>query len=152
MNPTPLEQLLLLEQSGELSDNQRRALDTVLAASEPARRLRAELRGLAAALPAPPAGPSPDTVAILAARLAAHKPPVLLARPLWKSALAAAAALALLLGVRAFQSRPASLAPAPSLAALEEVEEWADPLEDDFAELERLLLAIAIDPLEFIEM
>ena len=57
MNATPLEQLLLLEQSGELSAQQRLRLDAELAASAEARRLRAELRGLAAAVPPPPAGP-----------------------------------------------------------------------------------------------
>ena len=59
MNATPLEQLLLLEQSGELSAKQRLRLDAELAASAEARRLRAELRGLAAAVPPPPAGPVP---------------------------------------------------------------------------------------------
>ena len=43
MNPQQLEQLLLLESSGELSPSQRRALDAELAASAEARRMASRL-------------------------------------------------------------------------------------------------------------
>ena len=143
MNATPLEQLLLLEQSGELSAKQRLRLDAELAASAEARRLRAELRGLAAAVPPPPAGPV-AAVARIDARLRRTTAPVAAFRPAWKSALAAAAALALLFGVRAFRN-PAPAVPAdPVLAAAEEAV-WTDPLEEEFTELESLLLAISSD-------
>ena len=143
MNATPLEQLLLLEQSGELSAKQRLRLDAELAASAEARRLRAELRGLAAAVPPPPAGPV-AAVARIDARLRRTTAPVAAFRPAWKSALAAAAALALLFGVRAFRS-PDPAGPAdPVLAAAEEAV-WTDPLEEEFTELESLLLAISSD-------
>ena len=143
MNATPLEQLLLLEQSGELSAQQRLRLDAELAASAEARRLRAELRGLAAAVPPPPAGPV-AAAARIDARLLRTPAPVAAFRPAWKSALAAAAALALLFGVRAFRS-PDPAGPAdPVLAAAEEAV-WTDPLEEEFTELESLLLAISSD-------
>ena len=146
MNVPPLEQLLLLEQSGELSAKQRLRLDAELAASAEARRLRAELRGLAAAVPPPPAGPV-AAAARIDARLRRTPKPAAAFRPAWKSALAAAAALALLFGVRAFRS-PESAVPEDSvLAAAEAAEEtvWTDPLDEEFTELESLLLAISSD-------
>ena len=144
MNATPLEQLLLLEQSGELSAKQRLRLDAELAASAEARRLRAELRGLAAAVPPPPAGPA-AAAARIDARLRRTPAPAAAFRPAWKSALAAAAALALLLGVRAFRS-PDPAGPAdPVLAAAAEEAVWIDPLEEEFTELESLLTTISSD-------
>ena len=147
MNPNQLEQLLLLEQSGELSAKQRHTLDAELAASAEARRLRAELRDLAAAVPPPPAGPV-AAAARIDARLRRTPQSAAAFRPAWKSALAAAAALALLFGVRAFRS-PAPAVPAdPVLAAAASAAEeavWTDPLDADFTELENLLLAISSD-------
>ena len=146
MNATPLEQLLLLEQSGELSAQQRLRLDAELAASAEARRLRAELRGLAAAVPPPPAGPV-AAVARIDARLRRTTAPVAAFRPAWKSALAAAAALALLFGVRAFRSPEPAVPEDSVLAAAEAAEEavWTDPLDEEFTELENLLFAISSD-------
>ena len=147
MNPHRLEQLLLLEQSGELSPRRRRALDARLAASAEARQLRAELRALAAAAPPPAASPAPDAAARIAARLARSPAPPSAFAPAWKSALAAAAALALLLGVRAFRPAPATPPAAVTAAASSaaEDEDWTDPLDADFTELESLLLAISTD-------
>ena len=148
MNAKPLEQLLLLEQSGELSPKQRRQLDAELAASEMARRLRDQLRGLAAAIPPVAVSPAPDVAARIDAQLHQASKPLISLLPAWKSALAAAAALALLLGVRAFRS-PAPAIPAdPVLAAGANAAEeavWIDPLDADFNELESLLLAISSD-------
>ena len=140
MNSNQLEQLLLLESSGELSPSQRRALDAELAASPEARRFRDQLRALAAAAPAPAAGPAPDAAARIAARLAPR-----LRMVVWKPLLATAAALALLLSVYTFRPDPAS-APIET-AAVETAadEEWTDPLDADFTELEELLYAIAAD-------
>ena len=152
MNPAQLEQLLLLEQSGELSPKQRRLLDAELAASPAARQARAALRGLANALPAPAASPAPDAAARIAARLAQTPKPAF--APAWKSALAAAAALALLLGVRSYHGAPFTPAPAATteIAAAAEVE-WTDPLDAEFTELETLLLAISTtDVLEITEL
>ena len=70
MTPAQLEPLLLLEQSGELTDTQRRTLDAALAADPAARRLRDELRGLARALP-----PAPDPAPGAAAQIAATMRP-----------------------------------------------------------------------------
>ena len=145
MNAAKLEQLLLLEQSGELAPKQRRALDAELAASAEARRLRAELRGLAAAVPPPPAGPV-AAAARIDARLRRTPKSAAAFRLAWKSALAAAAALALLFGVRAFHAGKASVSPEPArAAATAEEDEWTDPLDAEFTELENLLLAISSD-------
>lgn len=143
MNPKQLEQFLLLEQSGELSPRQRRALDAGLAAAHAARRFRDQLRTLAAAVPAPAAGPAPGAAVRIAARLQA--PPVSAFRPAWKPALAAAAALALFIGVRAFRPAPVSIpaAETAAVATAAEEEEWTDPLDADFTELESLLAAIS---------
>ena len=146
MNPHELERLLLLEQSGELAPRQRRALAAKLAASETARRFRDQLRKLAAAVPPPAAQPAPDAAARIAAHLRPPRPAAWIFRPVWKPALAAAAALALFLGVRAF--RPAPVA-APIETAANAIasadEDWTDPLDAEFTELENLLLAISTD-------
>ena len=146
MNPHELERLLLLEASGELSPRQRRALDAELAASETARRLRDRLRAWTAAVPPPAAAPAPDAAARIAARLRPPRPAAWIFRPVWKPALAAAAALALFLGVRAF--RPAPVAAPIETAANATAnadEDWTDPLDAEFTELENLLLAISTD-------
>ena len=141
MNPQQLEQLLLLESSGELSPRQRRALDAALAAAPEARRFRDQLRALSAAVPPPAAPPASDAAARIAARLAAR--PQTFA---WKPLLATAAALALLLGVYTLRPGPAA-APVETaaVAAATEEEEWIDPLDAEFTELESLLAAISTD-------
>jgi hypothetical protein len=147
MNAKQLERLLLLEQSGELSPKQRHQLDAELATSTEARRLRTEIRGLAATIP-PPATPLvPDAARRIAARLDQASKPTLAFQPMWKPILAAAAALALLLGVRTFRDGDPALpieSAAVSVPAPEE-EEWTDPLESEFTELESLLAAISSD-------
>ncbi len=156
MNPTTTEQLLLLEQSGELTAPQRRALDAELAANPAARELRDQLRGLATILPRPDAGPAPDAAAKIAARLAQARPktPAPLFRPAWKPALAAAAALALLLGIQTYRGGNTPVSPESALAQLEAAEddEWTDPLEEEFAELESLILAISDNPFDYLEL
>lgn len=153
MNPAQTEQLLLLEQSGELSEPQRRALDTELAANPDARRLRAELRDLARAIPPAP-GPAPDTAARIAARLETAALPHPAFHLAWKPALAAAAALALLLGIQTFRHAPpdaTEFARSDAPAAAED--DWTDPLADEFTELENLLTALASeDPFDFVEL
>ena len=146
MNPHELERLLLLEQSGELAPRQRRALDAELAASETARRLRNQLRVLATAAPEPAAAPAPDAAARIAARLHPPRPAAWVFRPVWKPALAAAAALALFLGVRAFRPAPVAAPIETAANATANVDEdWTDPLDAEFTELENLLLAISTD-------
>ena len=149
MNPHELERLLLLEQSGELAPRQRRALDAELAANSAARRFRDQLRALAAAMPPPAAGPAPDAAARIAVRLRKSHKPAFAIQPAWKPALAAAAALALFVGVRTFQSGRPGLAAdstaAAVAAAIAEEEDWTDPLDAEFTELESLLLAISSD-------
>lgn len=146
MNPNQLERLLLLEQSGELTAKQRRALEAELAASSAARRFRDQLRALAGAVPPPAAGPAPDAAARIAARLRHDRQSFLVFRPVWKPALAAAAALALFVGVRTFRPAPAA-APAETAAVATAAEEadWTDPLDADFTELESLLAAMSTD-------
>ena len=147
MNPAQLEQLLLLESSGELSPAQRRALDAELAANPAARRFRDQLRALAGAAPAPAAGPAPDAAARIAARLRKNHNPASAFQPAWKPALAAAAALALFVGVRSFQRPASTSAPAETaaIATAAEEEDWTDPLDAEFTELESLLAAISTD-------
>jgi anti-sigma factor RsiW len=146
MNSNELEQLLLLEQSGELSSKQRRQLEAELAVSAEARRLRAEVRRLAAAIPASAAQPAPSATAIIAARLRQAPKPALAFQPIWKPVVAAAAALALLLGVHTFHGgKAADPTESAAVAAASEEEDWTDPLEADFTELESLLAAISSD-------
>ena len=145
MNTQKLEQLLLLEQSGELSPKQRRQLDIELAASAEARALRNGLRGLAAAIPAPAVQPGPDAAARIDARLQQTPKPSFAFLPAWKPALAAAA-LALFFGVHSFRANHAQ-APAESaaVAAAAEEEEWIDPLDAEFTELENLIDTMSSD-------
>ena len=147
MNPHELERLLLLESSGELTPRQRRALDAALAAAPEARRFGDQLRARAGAVPPPAADPAPGAAARIAARLQAKPKSAFAFQPAWKPALAAAAALALFVGVRSFQ-RPAA-APAPAataaVAAAAEEADWSDPLDADFTELESLLAAMTTD-------
>ena len=143
MNPMQLERLLLLEQSGELAPKQRRELEAELAGSAEARQQRDDLRRLAAALPAPAAQPVPGTATKIAARLRQPARPAFNLLPAWKPALAAAAALALILGVRAYRAAPGTAEPAPAVAAAAAAEEeWTDPLETEFIALEELLAAL----------
>ena len=147
MNPNQLERLLLLEQPGELTAKQRRALEAELAASSAARRFRDQLRALAGAVPPPAAGPAPDAAARIAARLRHDRQSFLVFRPVWKPALAAAAALALFVGVRSFQRPASTSAPAETaaIATAAEEEDWTDPLDAEFTELESLLAAMSTD-------
>ena len=153
MNARKLDQLLLLEQSGELSPKRRRQLEAELAASAEARRRREQLRTLAAAVAPERTQPAPDAAARIAARLRQAPKPSFALRPSWKPALAAAAALALLFGVRTFHaSRPAVVATA-AVSATGEEEEWTDPLDADFTELESLIATISsCDSLEITEL
>ena len=147
MNATPLEQLLLLEQSGELSAQQRLRLDAELAASAEARRRREQLRTLAAAVAPARTQPALDAAARIAARLQAKPKPAFAFQPAWKPAIAAAAALALFVGVRAFRptSGPAPVAKTAAVETATAEEDWTDPLDADFTELESLLAAMATD-------
>jgi len=145
-----LEQLLLLEQSGELSADQKQQLDTQLAASPEARQQREVLIALAGAIPPVEAEPAPDAAARIAARLqqtpAGAPVPRSLFRPVWKPALAAAAALTLLLGVRAI--RPTTVSETSVAEVTVETDEfWADPFEADFAELDSLIAEAESDDL-----
>lgn len=145
MNAKELERLLLLEQSGELSLKQRQRLDAELAASAEARRLQGQLRGWSAAIPAPAFPPAPDAAQRIAARLRKAPRPAFTWLPAGKPALAAAAALALLLGVRAYQGRTPAPSDLVAVTAPVEVVEWIDPLETEFTELESLLTTISSD-------
>ena len=145
MKPEKLEQWLLLEQTGELTPRQKLQLDAELAASEAARRLRDQLHAIANALPVPTAQPAPGAAARIAARLRPAARPAFTFVAAWKPALAFAAALAFIVGIRTFQS-PRPTAPAETAAvtaAAAEEEDWSDPLDSEFTELESLLASIA---------
>lgn len=145
MNTKTIERLLLLEQTGELAPKQRRQLDAELATSPAARQLQKRLRTLSAAAVTPAATPAPEAAARIVARLQQKPKPAFVLLPAWKPALAAAAALALLVGVRtAHYSRPGPVVEAVAVATIE-TEEWTDPFDAEFTELESLLLAISSD-------
>ena len=144
MKPEQLEQWLLLEQSGELTPQQKLRLDAELAASEAARRLRDQLRTIAGAVSAPAVQPAANSAARIAARLRPAARPAFTFVAAWKPALAFAAALALIVGVRTFQApRPAGTVETAAVTTAAEEEEWSDPLDSEFTELESLLASIA---------
>ena len=147
MNPNQLELLLLLEQSGELSPQQRRELDAELGASAEARCQRAQLRSFAAAIPTSPAQPAPGTAQLIHARLQSQQKPSTAFHPAWKSALTAAAALALLIGVHAYRGKTNPIPSEPTVASstVVEEEEWTDPLDSEFTELENLISTFSTD-------
>ena len=147
MKPIPLEQLLLLEQSGELSPEQQHQLDTELAASPEARQQREALRFIAGAIPPVEAEPAPDAAARIAARLQAAPTPSRrsLFHPVWKPALAAAAALAILFGVRTWRTPDTGSIETAQIELTEEEEAWLSPFEADFMEIENLLAAMDSD-------
>lgn len=147
MNPNQLERLLLLEQSGELSPRQRRELNAELDASAEARRQRGRIRDFASAIPPSTAQPSPGTVQRIHARLQSRPTPSAGFHPAWKSALATAAALALLIGVHAYrlQTRPVPSNPSVASGTATVEEEWTDPLDSEFTELESLIATFSTD-------
>ncbi|MGD9781888.1 MAG: anti-sigma factor [Kiritimatiellia bacterium] len=153
MNATQWERLLLLEQSGELSPARRRELDAALAASPEARQRRRELRGLAAVVRSAPVQPAPGSVDRIAARLRTPRKTAFAFLPAWKPTLAAAAALALVVGVRSYRGGHASpeIVPVAASASTQE-NEWSDPFDDELADLENLLLAISDSPYDIIEL
>ena len=146
MNAKQLEQLLLLEQSGELSPKQRRRLDAELAASAEARQLRDQLRGLAAAIPAARRAARPrcrraHRRAPATSRQARDRLPARLeARPRRRRRPRPPSRRPHLPG----RPPPVPTEPAVASAAAEE-EEWTDPLDAEFTELESLLVAISSD-------
>lgn len=142
MNAKQLERLLLLEQSGELTPRQRRALAGTDAA-EPKRR---ELEALRRAAEASDAEPDPWAAVRIDARLRAFRRPASAAA--WKPALALAACLLLAAGIWNFRQTSS-----PSvLAAAVNADVWNVRFDEDLAELESLILAISGDPLEIMEM
>lgn len=144
MNQKRIERLLLLEQTGELSARERRQLDKELAANAEARWRRDEFRGFAAVIPPVAAQPASDAARRIAACLHAPQKSSFAFPPAWKPAVAAVAALALLFGVRAVRHQPGGPAAVAGASAAEE-EEWTDPLETEFAELESLIAGLDSD-------
>ena len=144
MNPKQLEQLLLLEQSGELSPTQRHELDFELATSVQAQHLRAQLRGLARSVPPPATTPSASSIAAIHSRLNSTTKTPHAFRPAWKPALAAVAALSLLLGIHTYHAKT-PIPSTPIVASTLVEEEWTDPLDSEFTELESLIATISTD-------
>jgi len=142
MKTRTLEKLLLLEQSGELTPRQRRALARA-ADAEPKRR---ELNALREAVRSPDVEPDPWAAAKIAARLHEERRPVLIRA--CKPALALAACLALVVGIWNFRQT----SPAPVVIAMTEMGVWNAQFEEDLVELESLILAISGDPLDIMEM
>ena len=150
MKPAQLEQLLLLDQSGELTPRQQAHLAAALADSAHARELRDQLRHITRAVTAPETAPAmpaslADAVARIDARLRRPRPLLAVA---WKPLLAAAAALVLLVGATLFHitRHPAAASEQAALADDTELDTaWLDPMDAEFTELEDLLASIATD-------
>jgi len=142
MKAKKLERLLLLEQSGELTPRQRRAL-TGAANAEPARR---ELNILREAMEPSDVEPDPWVAMRIAERLREERRPVVIR--VYKPALALAACLALAVGIWNFRQTSST----PVVVATAEVNVWNGQFEEDLAELESLILAISGDPLDIMEM
>ena len=147
MKTKKLEKWLLLEQSGELSPRQSRALNTC----PEAKAKREELSALRTALPVLDAEPSPWSVTKIDARLRGERHPVLGFSKHWKVALALAACLAVVAGILNFHGKQNPSAPVV-VASAAGVDVWSDPVEEDLSRLESLMAAISGDPLDIMEM
>lgn len=149
MKPAQLEQLLLLEQSGELTPRQQARLAAALAASAHARELRGQLRHITRAVTAPETTPAPAPLAAATARIDARlRHPRPLRAVTWKPLLAAAAALVLVAGATFFHivRHPAATAQQAALADDTEPDTaWLEPMDAEFTELEDLLASLATD-------
>lgn len=149
-----IEKWLMLEQSGELTPRKLTRLGRELEKSEEARRLRADLALLSRSIQPSTAEPDPWAVTKIEARLRREPGRTMRMPHAWKSALAAAACLVIALHVVNLNMNqpltPAPKAVATTPAVSQDV--LSDPLEDDFAALESLILAISGDPLDIMEI
>ena len=144
MKTTKLEKLILLEQSGELSAQQRRLLD----ACPEAKAKRDELTVLHAATPLLEVEPSPWTATKIAARLREEPRPVLRFSKVWKPVFLTTACLMLVVSTFDFKQT----VPDAVVVTETEMDGWNNQFEDDLVELESLILAISGDPLDVMEM
>jgi len=144
MNAKKPERLLLLEQSGELSPAQRRALGQ----AGDVESTRRELKALCATIQSPDVEPDPWAITRIAARLRKEPRPVLL----WarKPVLALAAIMVLAAGLWIFKGGQPSVS--SFAVATAEVDVWNDPFETELQELEVLILAISEDSFDIMEM
>lgn len=149
MKTKKMEKLILLEQSGELSPQQRRLLE----ACPEAQAMRDELTVLRTATPVADVEPDPWAVTKIAARLRPGRASLFefsLLRQgfggharLWKPVFLTAACLMLVVSTFNFKQT----APEPVIIAATEMDVWNDQFEDDLVELESLILAISGDPI-----
>jgi len=149
MKTKKLERWLLLEQSGELSPRNLRALRRELAGSEEVRVLRNELGWMKNTVLTPVLEPSPWSVSKIAARLRGERRTAFVPK-VWKSALALAACLMAVVGIFNFHDKRVSSTPAAVVAA-SGVDVWNDPFEEDLGKLESLIVASS-DSLDIMEM
>jgi ferric-dicitrate binding protein FerR (iron transport regulator) len=142
-----LEKWILLDQTGELSARKKRRLDREMEASANARRVRDDLNRLTNAMSSFDVEPSVWSAQRIHARLLnQERKPVFV--PNWKPALALAAGLAVVAGLWTFRPETDSTAVfAASGASLEKIV-WEDPLAEDLAELETMIVAISESPLD----
>ncbi len=139
-----IEKLLLLEQTGELSSRQRRALN----ACPVAQAKRDELKAFCASVPAIDIEPSPWAVTKIAARLREERRSVVSFSKVWKPVFLTAACLTLVVSTFDFNQT----SPAPVAVAVAEVGVWSAQFEEDLVELENLILAISDSSLDIMEM
>ena len=154
MTSSSFTQLLLLEQSGELSPAQRRELDARLAGNPAARAERDRIRGLLAAVPRTSREPSAALVQRVVAQAAAARfaVPASWQRPRRVFTWAAAAALALLLGATLIHRIAPQFSTRVAIANGDAFDEWVDPFEEEFAYLEDLYDDLSAHVFEHIDL
>ena len=146
MTMKKIERLLLLEQSGELTNKQRQKLQRELSSLPAARELRDELNRLNGAVFAD-AEPAAWSTAKIISRLK-NETPAGLKIMLWKPAFAVVClAAVMVLTFRETETSPASVA----YASATETDWWSDPLDEKITQLENLIAAISSDPVSIIE-
>lgn len=153
MNAKKLEKWLLLEQSGELSAPKRKKLEQELIQSPDARRLKDELQLLKSSMGETDVEISPWTVKKIHSRLCNQPVASLLFSNVWKTSLALAACLAVLIGILNFQgTQVATESAVAELASVDESDIWDDSLGEDLDELENLIVALSGSSFDIMEM
>jgi len=145
MKAKTLEKLLLLEQTGELSKQQKLRLNAL----PDVQAKRDELNALCAAVSVITEEPSPWTVSKIDARLREGRRSILLSARVWKPILALAACLTLVVSTWDFK-------PVPSVdsisVVISETEAWTVQFNEELGELENLILVLSDSPQDISEM
>jgi ferric-dicitrate binding protein FerR (iron transport regulator) len=145
MKTKNIDHLILLEQSGELSAQQKRLLDTC----PEAQAKRDEFAALSAAFSPSGAEPSPWATTKITAQLRASRRRGLIPARVWTPIVAMAACLTLVVSIIDFKPVPYQNSVDVVMA---EMDVWDTQFDADLVELENLIQAISGDPLDIMEM